>query len=285
MSCWTIIDDRGRTCNEKIHPAIHRLNGSMSEREHVDYLIINCGFVAMQRLRQHLHVRFRPALVGGGALAQLLFRIYDDPWRRALATTFSDGAWRHAILPAAREAVVEHIANVVLAAQGQSHQAVLRRVREPMNVHEMSPMSRALHAWKRRCGTVQGDLHRVLNEEIGGRYVWVNARPSGELIMEEIGGGFPKTVDAALRPGVGHRLQDQPDMLFGRYCAEAYGHVAQSKMPMLEDVDAFVAPPLRGRIRRRYTRLILPFRSRRGGLRLLGVSLEDPGIDLRRRAL
>ena len=52
-------------------------------------------------------------------------------------------------------------------------------------------------------------------------------------------------------------------------------------MPMFEDVDAIMTPPLGARFRRQYSRLILPFHSAAGSVQLLGVSSEDAGIDLR----
>jgi hypothetical protein len=50
----------------------------------------------------------------------------------------------------------------------------------------------------------------------------------------------------------------------------------------MEDVDAILRPPNGKSVRRRYSRLILPFRSPNGNARLLGISFENPAVDLRR---
>jgi hypothetical protein len=279
-----VIDDQGRACGGVVQRTLCELQGSLSHAEYIDYLTINCGFAAIQVRDQSIHIHFRPDMLGGKALAELMFQVYDTPWRRALATTFVDGTWHHTILPADRVQVIGRLSDIVMESQTRSHRAVLRRNRSAQSLPRVSPMAMVWREWRKRPESPSRTLRCVLADEIGGRYVWVGARDNGDLVMEEVGGGFPQHVVAALQPGIGHRLQDQPDVVFGRYCAEAYGAAAKLRVPMLEDVDAIMTPPEGERFRRRYARLILPFRSPAGGVRLLGVSFEDTGIDLRSRA-
>ena len=285
LSSWVVIDDQGRPCGAAIERSLRELKGYLTETEFVEFLTVNCGFAAIQFREHGIHVRFRPDMLAEKALAELLFRVYDAPWRRALATTFVDGAWRHDILPADRDRVIGRLSEIVMDRQAQSRRAVLRRSRPAQSVPALSPMGRILHEWHARPNAPSRELRSLLVHEIEGRYVWVNAYENGNLIMAEIGRGFPKRVGATLEPGLGYRLQDQPDVVFGRYCAEVYGAAASLGMPMLEDVDAMMRPPDGQLIRRQYSRLILPFQSATASTRLLGVSFEDPGIDLRSRAV
>jgi hypothetical protein len=161
---------------------------------------------------------------------------------------------------------------------------VLRRPRSIDSIPLDSPLQHALCAWRRHPDLVKpGMMQAMLADELKGRYFWVHAsRRKHELIMMEVGSGFPETVRSVLNPGLGYRLEDQPDIAYGRYCAEAYGAVARSQVPSVEDVDAIMRPPKGRSVRRRYTRLILPFRSPDGNSHLLGISFENPAIDLRR---
>jgi hypothetical protein len=277
-----IIDSQGRACGGSIQRTVRELNGSLTEQECVDFLIVNCGFAAIRIRDQIVHVRFRPETLAGGALAELLYRIYDTPWRRAAATTFVGGIWRHHVLPSDRDKVIAWFSAMDM--QRKARSAVLRHSRPADNIPERSPMGRVLQLWRVQPHSPSRDLHKLLVHECERRYVWVDVNENGSLIMAELGEGFPEPVEASLKPGIGYQLQDQPDVVFGAYCAEVYGATRKLGWPTLEDVDAIMTTPLGARFRRRYSRLILPFRSLSQRTRLLGVSFEDPGIDLRARA-
>ena len=80
---------------------------------------------------------------------------------------------------------------------------------------------------------------------------------------------------------VGMRVEDQPDTVYGHSWAEVYRQAKEMGQPILDEVDAFVEWPVVGRERRRFQRLVLPFRMKCGDTYLLGTTLEDLSIDLR----
>jgi hypothetical protein len=279
-----VIDDRGQASEGALQPAFHRLSGSMSLQQYVDFRVINCRWAAIRHRRQHLHLRFRPAMVAEAALVELLYHACDMPWRRAAATMFIGNAWRDEILPVAPEEAVRRISSIVMKSQLRPGSTVLRRSRSVGSIPPNSPLGHALRCWRHRPDLASpGRLQAMLSGEVGGRYGWVHASTrKRELIMMEVGSGFPDAVRSLLNPGLGYRLEDQPDIAYGRYCADAYGAVARTQMPAMEDVDAIMRPPNGASVRRRYTRLILPFRSPNGNARLLGISFENSAVDLRR---
>ena len=284
MSPWLVIDERGRACEAAFQPAYRELRGSMSLQQFVDFRVINCKWAALRHHQHRLHVRFRPGMVAEAALVELLYHACDVPWVRAAATMFIDNAWRDELLPLGREEAVRRLSSVVIESQLRPGHTVLRRSRPVQSIPSDSPLQHALRAWWRHPDlATSAKLRTMLADEVKGRYFWVHAsRKQRELIMMEIGGGFPESVLSVLHPGLGYRLEDQPDVAYGRYCAEAYGAVAQSGVPSMEDVDAILRPPYGKSVRRRYSRLILPFRSTTGNTRLLGISFENPDVDLRR---
>ncbi len=71
---------------------------------------------------------------------------------------------------------------------------------------------------------------------------------------------------------------------YGWSCALAYERVLHRFSPDLQAVDAFVRWPETGRVRRRYKRLLMPFRTYAGEAHVLSATVEDPTIDLRTTA-
>jgi hypothetical protein len=281
---WAVVDGQGHAGTALVQRTMSALDGSLSAQECVDFLVINCGLAAVQLINGSVHVRLKPSRIAAGAFEGLIFFLHDRRWRRAAASTFVEGKWRFEVLPADRERAIDRVKAIVT--QHLIGGGVLREERSLRSIPTGSPMHWALQVWQQQSflkPTLK--LQRSLAEETHGRYVWIDAVGGNrELIMTEVGGGFPNPVRDALRPGLGSRVQDQPDDVFGRYCAEAYGAAAACNAPMLEDIDAFVIPPSCQPVRRRYSRLILPFRSSGGHARLLGLSFENLAVDLRRCA-
>lgn len=286
MPKWTVVDGQGRIGTSIVQHTISALNGSMTELECVDFLIVNCGCGAVRQLDRNIQVRFRPSVLAEAAFDGLAILLHDRQWQRAVASMFIGGTWQHEVLPRNLEAAIERIKALVVHHQLRMGEKVLRKTRPLHSIPTGSPMGWVFQVWQRRSHLEPSrDLRRTLAEEMGGRYAWIDAvGPNCQLIMAEVGRGFPDPVRATLNPGLGSRVEDQPDNAFGRYCAEAYGAIARSGEPTLEDVDAIMTPPGREPVRRRYSRLILPFRAAGGHVRLLGLSFENLAIDLRRRA-
>jgi hypothetical protein len=256
----------------------------MNETACVEFLVVNCGSSAVRERDGKIDIRFRPAMLTRAALDGLVYLLHERHWRRAVAAMHIGDGWRHEVLPHRREAAIDRLLSLVAHHQLRMHEKVLRRARPLHSIPPGSPMGWAYQIWQ-QCSrrAPSRDLCQALSGEMRGRYVWIDALGGkGELIMTEVGGGFPRAVSAALNPAVGSRIEDLPDDAFGRYCAEAYGAIAGTGTPALEDVDAIMTPPEGEPVRRRYCRLILPFRSRAGHARLLGLSFENLAIDLRR---
>jgi hypothetical protein len=283
---WTVVDGQGRIGTSIVQHTISALDGAMSEQECVEFLVANCGFGAVRQLDRNIEVRFRPSELAQATFDGLATLLHERHWQRAVAAMFTGGTWQHEVLPRNREVAFERIKAIVVHHQLRMSEKVLRQARPLHAIPRGSPMGWVYQVWQRRPRlTASHDLRRSLAEETRGRYAWIDViGPRCELIMSEVGSGFPASVCAALNPGLGNRVEDQPDNAFGRYCAEAYGAIADSGEPVLEDVDAIMTPPGREPVRRRYSRLILPFRSVGGHVRLLGLSFENLAIDLRRRA-
>jgi hypothetical protein len=258
------------------------LQGALSEQECIDFLVVNCGFAALRERNGCVDIRFCPLVLTDAAFHALAYDLHGMSWYRAVAFMHIGRQWHHEILPSDCRDAIERIKQLVMEHQLKSDRKVLRKSRPFHTIPKGTAMDWVFQLWRRGSHTALADgLGHALAEDDDGRYAWIDTC-GDELIMSEVGGGFPAKVRAALTPGVGRRVQDQPDEAFGRYCSEVYGSVARTRLPSLEDVDAIMTLPCGEPVRRLYSRLILPFSTPGGNTRLLGISFENRTIDLRR---
>jgi hypothetical protein len=287
VSEWTIVDGEGGDGAAFMQSTVSLYGGALTPQQCIDYLVVNLGFAAVRQLHGNLHIKFRPHALTEATFYQLAHALLNSSWQRAMASMHVENTlrdWRDEILPWKRMDAIDRIVQIVREQQLRLSEKVLRRARPLQAIPMGSPMHWAFHVWHHHPHLTRSEnLERVLAAALRGRYAWFDAfGPRREVVMTEVGTGFPAAVQAALEACMGARLQDQPDNPFGQYCAEAYGDAAGSGKPLLEDVDAMVTPPNGKPLRRRYSRLILPFRVSERHTRLLSVSFENLAIDLRR---
>lgn len=260
----------------------------MTTQECVDYLIVNEGFGAVCARRGHVRIRFRPFMLTEEAFCGVGFLLFKMPWRRAVASIYLADGWRDEILPWDCIGAVERIKEVVLQHQPRLADKVLRRMRPLHGIPRGSGMDWVFSKWRENPQLPQlaglEDWQLPYADGLGSRYAWIDAFGTNcDLVMAEVGSGFPEPVRRILRLAVGKPLEAQADGDFGRYCVEAYGKAARTGEPLLEDIDAIITPVDGQPVRRRYSRLILPFRVSPERARLLGISFENPTVNLRRR--
>ena len=73
-----------------------------------------------------------------------------------------------------------------------------------------------------------------------------------------------------------------PDWSYGRWVGDAYREAQQINQPLLEEVKAVINWPEVGTLSHSYWRLILPFKQPRRPARLLGVTVDKPGVGVRK---
>jgi hypothetical protein len=284
-----VINSAGGNGAAFVQQTVRAYGGGWSRQACVDYLVRSLGFAVVRLRNGNLHLKICPQALTEAAFYRVGYLMYGLPWRRATVAMHVGGEpcdWRHEILPWHCMEAIERIIECIAEQQMRLSEKVLRRPRPLGSMPKGSLMHWALDIWRHRPYlTPSENLERILAEAIRDRYAWFDVFfPQGEVVMAEVGGGFPAAVQAALEACKGARLQNHANDAFGRYCAEAYSEAARSGQPLLEDVDAMVTPPNGKPVRRRYSRLILPFRVSERHTRLLSVSFENLAIDLRRGA-
>jgi hypothetical protein len=252
-----------------------------------DYTVKNLALVVLRAQDSIVEVRFRPTVVGDVALAGAMYWIGDYRPERTLLCHFDDNtnAWRHSV-GGRWDRTLNRISYLVSAAKAQASKAVVTKELSPEQLPRNSCLSKALSQWKAASGFYERSaFHVLLGATLENRYVVCSTpRRSQDFIISAVGSGLPRFAHEWLSRTIGKRAQDQPDSHYGQSCVNTYLQVLERNQPLLEDVDAIANWPDYGPTRRRYRRLILPFRDEKGVTRMLSATLPDSDIDLRKMA-
>ncbi|MGH6815554.1 MAG: hypothetical protein ACREC6_07610 [Hyphomicrobiaceae bacterium] len=284
---WLYVDDRGECRDEWTVGSMGALRTRLSDGDARNYLAINLGFAAVCLRGASIVVHVRPAILNEKALAGLMYWLSDQPsCRRIAAALYSDEGWQHRILGIGYDSVRLRLLHLIAAHRLFPDDAILRRVRAPESLPGTCGLRAALSLWSEIGSDPKPNrLDRLLTGPLRSHYVWINwSACADRLLLTAVGEGVPACAKKTLAHMVGMPLDEQPDILYGRYCEDVYRDVAVRGQPLLEDIDALVTWPGYGCVRRTYRRLILPFGTPSGGCRLLGASFEDANIDLRLKA-
>jgi hypothetical protein len=278
-----LIDDNGEVWDGGSIVLRQNLFASGTGPGFSEYVIKNLGFIGIRFTERAAHIRLRPTVVSPVAMASLLYCLSDRRPQRALLTTYDDSTdnWAYEILGSPM-AILKRLSATAAARPGRTN-AVRRQSRDAGRLSGRSPLRGALQCWADHRGhfdraVLEQVIHRVLKE----RYILLSAAgQSSDLLIRDVGAGLPEFARTWLSRALGQRVEDQPDYDYGRSCAAAYAEAIARQEPILEDVDAVVSWPGYGRLRRRYTRAILPFTGAQGERWLLSTSVENRRIEPR----
>jgi hypothetical protein len=276
-----IVDDNGSVWERPFQRIKQALCCELNDSKFTKYAIKNLGFVHMRTTRHGLVISLRPRVTHPMAFAAAVYLLWDFPDERVIVSTLDD-SWNYVVCRSHCDAVNRLVTAFTRTATATSFD-FLRRLRRIEDVPKDTSFARLLGCWAN--GTTAFDIDQlsvVFHKILRGRFALVAPQSDGHtLIIEDWGYSFHSYDHRWLAIARGLRFEDQPDYRYGCAAAGAYREVLHSGQPLLEDVDAIVSRPRRGRQRIQYVRLILPIRTLRGETRLLSTSLMDPTIDLR----
>jgi hypothetical protein len=189
-------------------------------------------------------------------------------------------SWNYLVLGRWSKAI-ERIGRLTEEVRARASLSVLSRARDAGELGRDDPMSLALAYWREKSGkadNVSMGLHEMLEQ----RYTtFTTPKNSHDFLITNVGSGLPGFAREWLSKARGMRVQDQPDHLYGRSCAQSYREVLSRREPKFEDVDAIAHWPGYGPLRRRYHRLLLPFCDAMGNGWILSATRPDQAIQLR----
>ena len=276
-----IVDDDGGVWERPFQRLKKNLCCELNDSKFIRYAIKNLGFVHIKTTRHGLVISLRPRVTHPVAFAAAVYFLSDFPNERVVISTLDDGC-NYFVCRGCDDAV-KKLVDELTRTEATTRFGFLRRPRRIEQVPRDSSLAELMACWA--SGTTTFDAERlspVFHNILRGRFALLAPQSDGHtLIIQDWGYGFHSYDDRWLAIARGLRFEDQPDYRYGCAAAGAYRGVLRTGQPVLEDVDAIMSRPRRGRQRIQYTRLILPIRTLRGETRLLSTSLMDPTIDLR----
>jgi hypothetical protein len=274
-----IIDDKGDIWPGSSGFLRQLLFCELSEPHFSQYLITNLGFIALHERDAGASIRLRPQVVSPLAVVGLAYWLSDRRIERvALSSLGSE--WQHRIF-ASRQSCMQCLLSMVEREPPDHGQNFLSTSKSFAELRPGTPLDAIHRKW--RTDPEVGDEDAFLADcqfRFRGRFT-VTRPQDDRVVIHRIGPGYCSYNATWLSIAEGHPHEDGPDYRYGRWVAHAHHRVLNTSAPALDDVDAIIERPRGGPNRVCYTRLILPFRRRNGGIWLLSASTLDSRIDLR----
>ena len=272
-----LIDDLGNVWSCYATGLERSLGLKASDAQFGDYAVVTRGFVEIRPFARGSEVRLNPSKVSQKAMGTLLYWLRDCAPGSVVLSTF-DAGWKHELIADQRQ-----LRDDLMRCADSSPMPAgpfLLRSREPSGtpVGRLIPNLRAALQDARNVD----ELRSASRCFLGARFTFFCMPPTGSrLVFAEMGEGYRNPDISWQRMARGLTLEDIGDYYFGRWLAEAHHRVLAANEPIVEDVDALVEWPGRGRVRTRYERLILPFAGPDRSQWLLSTSTLRDDIDLR----
>jgi hypothetical protein len=247
----------------------------------IDRAITMLGFVEIEPKRTWAKIRLCPESVAPVAFARMMEWLIDAPIERFDFCCYQNGAWQSRIFRLSKTSL-HRVAALVRQAKDAVGRGDIRVRAIGADLTPTGPLRRALDFWRMMSGVWDADaMSPFLKRALADRYALYECQSDRDFVFRAVGSGMPACALAALRASIGCRIEQLPDNAYGQSCAEFYQRSVEQSVPGLQDVDALVWWPQHGRLRRRYKRLLLPFRDADHQRLLLCVTAEDLTIDLR----
>jgi hypothetical protein len=221
------------------------------------FAVLNLGFISIRELSRGMAVQWRPTSVDRRSVASAVVYFRDQPEQRVCLASF-DSTWSTRLLPTAIQAADAMLA--LFATARNTSEAYFNATPRPRG---SLPKGSNLHRVIEGCAAANFEcdpltLWNVLSPTTVGRYVVL--RPDEEhhkLHVLAHGGGY-RLARAWTRSARGSNFEDQPDAAYARVVSQAMWTAHKSRLPLVEDVQASMWTPSRGRVLFSYTRAILP---------------------------
>jgi hypothetical protein len=276
-----LIDTKGNFLEASSEAVRGMLGAHLAGGDLSAFAVRNLGFVLVERSDGNCSVRLRPRLVHPVAFSSAVNWIADQTASRFMVSSL-DSTWHHHLL-ASREDVIAKLVQLYPVADPTNDPRFLTRELPVASLSAHDPLGCLLRRWRE----LEGQFNRermtgVLDHILEGRYfLATKASRTDDLVIGEVGPGlvyFNRDLPTRLE---GFRVEDMPDVHYGRFVAQSLLSTLTRAEPIYDEVDARLSLPRKGTKAARYRRISLPFKAADGGSVLLSASLFDNTINLR----
>jgi hypothetical protein len=274
---WSkLIDDRGAWWDAGAWALRSALHLEDVEGDIRNVLVDNLGFIGVSLRQPGVIVRFRPRTVSKAALGTLLYWLVRRGRERVcLSFALDDRGLRHEIVASAHAAIrrMEALIELQLGSSALPSFAARTGALSEMD-RGGSSFSALLEHWRMAGGIFDDEAYGGLLARFAGeRYVLFEPCLEGlGFKIAHAGAGLQIPDEPSHRALTGCRLESIADRAYAQWTARFYRAALDSRQPQYDHIRALIRWPRAGRVERRYSRLILPCRTKHGRPLLLGVS-------------
>ena len=235
------------------------------------FLVANMGFIAVEQLGNGLGVRWRPTYTQRETVAATIIHLREQGEQRVVISTI-DNSEIHSLFSGISEAC-DAMLHRFAGERNTSGGYFLAKPRARDSLLAGSVLRKTLdEAVSRGLSYDPMSLWESLQRSVGSRFLLLDPdRSDRKLKVLSLGSGYTKMSRRWTSEAQGTDFEDQPDVSYARAAARAFWTAAQSGKPVIEDVEASMWVPSRGRSAVRYTRLVLPIEVN-GRRRILSTS-------------
>lgn len=273
-----LIDDRGALWDLHSRALRSRLRASVEDGELREFAILNLGFIGLAVAKGSVRIRLRPVLAGRAALGALYLWLHEHAPERVVLTCYN-GCWQDEIIGWHHDGwrrITSLLENREQRVQGFSRWAI-----PPDRLAAENPLRHILEDSSRLARLVTHPA-QTLPAPLCERYVLLTEDDNRELRVCDFGRAMMARSPQWQRCARGRRVDDMPDWSYGQWVADAYREAGRSGRPLLEEVAAVIDWPELGTLSHAYWRLIVPGTGPSMRTRLLGVTLDNGSVGVRK---
>ncbi|MBO0764231.1 MAG: hypothetical protein J2P50_06560 [Hyphomicrobiaceae bacterium] len=274
---WLLFDDRGETWAAQ-SPELQRRLHCVQDDDVPTGLVRNLGFVAGRTLSNNAALRLHGELVSDVALAAAFYWLSDCRPARVLIDFVEPS--RPAEVCTSAEAAIARLVDLTRGRDFNRHVA-----EQPCSINDLpagSPLRGLLGLWASNSGGFNEEAYfEYAARRLLKRFLVVRQNLANALVIDRIGDGLRVPEREWFKSALGRPIEEQPDTPYWRWVARVQRAALQTNNPVLSDIDASIYWPSRGRVRRRYRRLLLPCTTREGTRLLFSANSSESRIALR----
>ncbi len=275
-----LIDPSGRWWRWPSQVLAEKLGYPDPDFDLAGYAVRNLGYVWLVVESNVTFLQFRTGSVGGATLGSLKPYLMNASAAKPVGLIYFASGWMEEVHT---DAPLLHRRMVELAGlrEPRMRDLFIREPQKPLDwsAANSSSLAQLFSLWRASGGQLTPVLQEFLRRTaLDQRTVFAQQRSDGGFRVQESGNGFSIYDSFSMGQLVGRLISDQPDRAYGQWIAQAYGACHDSGEPLVDDVDAIVEAPDHDPRRRRYQRLILPWRDDKGDVTITGSSLLKTDI-------
>ena len=246
------------------------------------FLVRQAGLCAITVKRSFVTVEFVPALTSLDACLSIM-KLLEKYSPERVGLSWYDKAWTYEIA-GGWQAAQKRVSALTVINRSEPEARYLSATRDLADLPPDNPLAQVFALWRERSGEFNRSSDETsLSDSTNGRYFVVNrAGDASGLQFSHAGPGWHAFGDGWGARMIGRDVAHQPDLNYGKWCAECFRHAIEVGRPQITFNDVLVRVPRNSTQKRiRYQRLTLPITAPSGTRRLLSATLLDNRIDLR----